>query len=1105
MTARTRRELLRGLGSAAGAAATAGSVIATAVAQEGVSGESRMDQYDAGNTGHAPNERGPRSDPRQLWHSDTGEGLFGSPAIVDGAVYAASEAGTVRALDAVDGTERWSVRIDEGITSSPAVAAGTVYVAAEESLFALAADDGTENWAAEIGPDPSSPVVHDGLVAVAGGNRVHVFSRDGEHASASELTGEAVSTPAIVGSTLYVATDAGTVAAFEIERSSGPPDLIETWTTETVIDRRPTVSVADGTVVVTGASPGELDQGRVYALDAGTGEERWEFTTEHWIDGAAALDGESAYVGIGSGDLVALDAESGTERWRFDANDSWSFLYWGPGITGSPIVVGDTVYVGSEDDNLYAVDAESGTSQWRFSTGDAVVSTPTVVDGVAVVGNTAGGLYAITSPDKSPAPIEADADSNGSGTEESAEDAGTGGFLAGLTTSGSWGIVTSAVSLLLLTLGVLFAATRLALSGDTENSATDSPEDAEAATTAAEDSSHRADLLDELRELDERWSEMDRRLLYSVGEHHPDEYEAAFGTLDAALAAAGVREVDKTSDDDADDGSTTADGAAGDDATDGDAAEAGAGDHSRADDETSEDDTISDHEAVADITDGDPTDTTPATTSDPRERTPDTTDMTDLSPNELAELYAAFDRFQRLLNELANELDTEGTTPMEEWADAVFDHWAEGGPDGAPNYGVQQRDRNDFSIREYRDAYGDGERVTEFHHVEFGTVDDRVRHLLGDAIEDWDHAVPVAPDSNIPLPVAIGSAEALESGVELLGEFPAYPDADRPAPDETDDDTGGRDLPEGRVESLTVTVRDHDPNPGPKRDARLRVELADGTEIPLDVWTTHDLSLDWTVGATYTIEQARHKSWQTGTGTSHQLSSTKDLRVSSADPETGGCNGGSPSPNRTTGESGTTASRSTRGSTRNGRTPSRSELREAIRSLANAVDRPLKATDVDDATEYAANDVTRVFGSWQNGLAAAGVDNEARLVADLHRVADELGHRPSTSEMNEHGHVSATTYANYFGTYTAAVEQAFDEPETGRERTETGSSRGAGSDEPDREPISETGASAGEPATEDGDGDTVGGAESPGVGTEDDGILGDIEQDFEGLSGSESE
>jgi len=129
---------------------------------------------------------------------------------------------------------------------------------------------------------------------------------------------------------------------------------------------------------------------------------------------------------------------------------------------------------------------------------------------------------------------------------------------------------------------------------------------------------------------------------------------------------------------------------------------------------------------------------------------------------------------------------------------------------------------------------------------------------------------------------------------------------------------------------------------------------------------------------------------------------------------------------------------------------------------------------VSDATQYSVNDITRVFGSWQNALNSAGIDNKSRLIEDLRHLADELGRQPTTTEMNEHGHVSATTYATYFGTYTDAIEQAFGGTESTHSSADTTTTNN-----PD---IAQS---------------------NDDEETSDDGVLGDIMSDFDNLEGSD--
>ena len=59
------------------------------------------------------------------------------------------------------------------------------------------------------------------------------------------------------------------------------------------------------------------------------------------------------------------------------------------------------VYVGSHDNKVYALDAATGEYIWSFTTGDMVVSSPTVVGGVLYVGSYDHLVYALGTPQDS--------------------------------------------------------------------------------------------------------------------------------------------------------------------------------------------------------------------------------------------------------------------------------------------------------------------------------------------------------------------------------------------------------------------------------------------------------------------------------------------------------------------------------------------------------------------------------------------------------------------------------------------------------------------------------------------------------------------------------
>ncbi len=96
-----------------------------------------MFRYDAANTGHAPDETGPTESAAATWTFDTGDKVS-SAAVVDGTVYVGSLDGNVYALDAADGTERWTYGADGAVRASPAVVDDAVIVGdAERTVYAL--------------------------------------------------------------------------------------------------------------------------------------------------------------------------------------------------------------------------------------------------------------------------------------------------------------------------------------------------------------------------------------------------------------------------------------------------------------------------------------------------------------------------------------------------------------------------------------------------------------------------------------------------------------------------------------------------------------------------------------------------------------------------------------------------------------------------------------------------------------------------------------------------------------------------------------------------------------------------------------------------------
>jgi outer membrane protein assembly factor BamB len=184
-----------------------------------------------------------------------------------------------------------------------------------------------------------------------------------------------LSSPAVVGGTLYVGSNAGSVYA--LNASSGRK--LWSFTAGGAVDSSP--AVANGIVYF-----GSFDQ-RVYAVRASDGALVWSFNTKGRVESSPDVVNGVVYIGSDSGNVYALDARTGATLWKFAAGSS----------ADAPLaVVNGVVYVSTFAVSLYALNAATGAKLWSFAPGCCSTgSPPAVANGVVYVGNDDGSLYAV--------------------------------------------------------------------------------------------------------------------------------------------------------------------------------------------------------------------------------------------------------------------------------------------------------------------------------------------------------------------------------------------------------------------------------------------------------------------------------------------------------------------------------------------------------------------------------------------------------------------------------------------------------------------------------------------------------------------------------------
>ncbi|MCU0732970.1 MAG: PQQ-dependent dehydrogenase, methanol/ethanol family, partial [Hyphomonas sp.] len=158
-------------------------------------------------------------------------------------------------------------------------------------------------------------------------------------------------------------------------------DLGVAWEfTDFVVRGRTDRGVEATPVVVDGVMYASGPWSVVYAIDARTGKQLWQYDPE--VDGAYArraccdavnrgvkVEDGIVYVGTLDGYLVALDAKTGTPKWKTDTIIDRTRSYT---ITGAPSIAGSNVVIGNGGAELgvrgyvTALDRETGEIAWRF-------------------------------------------------------------------------------------------------------------------------------------------------------------------------------------------------------------------------------------------------------------------------------------------------------------------------------------------------------------------------------------------------------------------------------------------------------------------------------------------------------------------------------------------------------------------------------------------------------------------------------------------------------------------------------------------------------------------------------------------------------------------
>jgi outer membrane protein assembly factor BamB len=282
--------------------------------------------------------------------------------------------------------------------------------------------NGPANWPAELSRQ-WKVTVGDGVATPAVvGDRVYVFSREGEDEVLRALdaaTGDELwqdkyeaeaprggasnypgprSSPAVVDGKVVTLGVQGTLCAHDAQRG----DLL--WRKDEFNNEVPDFNVASSPIIVDGiviAQLGGEDDGGIVAYDLASGDERWRWTEDPPAYGSPVLmtiDGKKTILAPTDEKLVALGASDGKTVWEIPYQQGGRYN------TMTPIVTGNTMIIAGPGSGVSAIRLTMSNGPeprpaeervWRNTDNSLQFNSPVLKDGLLFGLSSAGQLFCI--------------------------------------------------------------------------------------------------------------------------------------------------------------------------------------------------------------------------------------------------------------------------------------------------------------------------------------------------------------------------------------------------------------------------------------------------------------------------------------------------------------------------------------------------------------------------------------------------------------------------------------------------------------------------------------------------------------------------------------
>ncbi len=339
-----------------------------------------------GRTGAMPGT-GPKTAPGVVWSALLDGSAYRSPMVAADTAFVGTAAGTLYALDAASGAERWRFTGDASLETTPAYQDGIVYVPSQlGTLYAIDAETGNERWRfAEPLAEFATPTFGDGLLFAgsATGNALYgVDPATGAEVWHYDTESAITRGQAYADGVLFSGSESGVVYALNAS------DGTLVWQQNADPGGHGTPAVVDGVLYTTTAD------GALIQIDTGTGDEvgRIETGSTAGITPPTVGDGK-VYFGNKAGSVDAIDLATSQIVWSHPIQQP---------IQAAVALVDGVIYAATLDGAILALDAETGAELWAVQVNGAMDFGPTIANGLVYASTDSAEVIAL-GDDGSPA------------------------------------------------------------------------------------------------------------------------------------------------------------------------------------------------------------------------------------------------------------------------------------------------------------------------------------------------------------------------------------------------------------------------------------------------------------------------------------------------------------------------------------------------------------------------------------------------------------------------------------------------------------------------------------------------------------------------------